>query len=268
MGTDADTTVGRDGVGGTQALHRALALVRAVGEADPRGLSAGSAAEETGLTRSTTSRLLRALAAEGFLDHDPSNGRWYLGPELYLLGSRAARRYDIADLAHPHVRRLAQETGESAFLSALRGTETVCLLREEGSFPLRSFVLSEGVRFPLGVASAGMVFAALLDDADLHDYLRGDPLAAQWGPQHSAEEVRRHVAITRENGYALNPGLVLEGSWGMGAVVFDRTGAPAWALSLTGVESRFKPARQPELGARLLEEAHALTQALRTTPRR
>jgi hypothetical protein len=31
----------------------------------------------------------------------------------------------------------------------------VCLAGAEGSFPLRSHVLREGIRFPLGVASAG-----------------------------------------------------------------------------------------------------------------
>jgi len=43
------------------------------------------------------------------------------------------------------------------------------------------------------------------------------------------------------------------GSWGIGAVVFDRTGRPAWTLSLTGVETRFKPERGHELGNLLLE---------------
>jgi DNA-binding IclR family transcriptional regulator len=49
----------------------------------------------------------------------------------------------------------------------------------------------------------------------------------------------------------------------MGAAVFDRTGQPAWALSLTGVESRFGTDRQPELGRLLLEHAHRISQQLR-----
>ena len=38
----------------------------------------------------------------------------------------------------------------------------MCVLREEGCFPVRSFVLHEGVRFPLGVASAGTAIMAFL----------------------------------------------------------------------------------------------------------
>lgn len=68
----------------------------------------------------------------------------------------------------------------------------------------------------------------------------------------------RRVAATRRRGYAVNPGLVVPGSWGIGAVVFDRTGTPAWALSLTGVQSRFHGDRTAELGSLLLEAAHTL----------
>jgi DNA-binding IclR family transcriptional regulator len=48
----------------------------------------------------------------------------------------------------------------------------------------------------------------------------------------------------------------------MGAAVFDAAGRPAWALSLTGIEPRFKPERQEELGGLLMAEAHRITQQL------
>ena len=71
--------------------------------------------------------------------------------------------------------------------------------------------------------------------------------------------MRRRIESTRTTGYAVNPALIVEGSWGMGAAVFERTGRPAWALSLTGVETRFRPERHDELGTLLLEEAHLLS---------
>jgi DNA-binding IclR family transcriptional regulator len=49
----------------------------------------------------------------------------------------------------------------------------------------------------------------------------------------------------------------------MAAAVFGRSGTPDWALTLTGVESRFRPDRRVELGALLLHEAHQLTQRIR-----
>jgi DNA-binding IclR family transcriptional regulator len=251
---------------GAQVVSRVSRVLKVVAE-HPGGVSAAAVAHATGLTRPTAHRLLTSLAAEGFVDHDPGAARWFLGPELYLLGSLAADRYDVTEAARESVRALAAETGESAFFSARRGSETVCLVREEGSFPIRSFVLYEGVRFPLGVASAGLAILSYLPDDEIDAYLDESGLQQRWGPQHSPAAVRDRIALTRETGYALNPALILEGSWGMGAAVFDAAGRPAWALSLTGVESRFRPDRQPELGRLLLERAHRVSANLRGAAR-
>jgi DNA-binding IclR family transcriptional regulator len=247
-------------------IARSTALMRAVGAAEPNGASTTDLARTTGLARPTAHRLLTSLTEEGFLDRDSATGRWSLGPEMYLLGSAAASRYDITGPARGVVHTLAAETGESAFLSTRRGDETVCLLREDGSFPLRSHVLYEGLRLPLGVASAGLVILAHLPDREIDEYLGHADLVPEWGPEHAPDAVRGRIASTRETGYAVNPALLVEGSWGIGAAVFDRSGRPAWALSLTGVETRFRPERHQELGAILLAQAHRLTNLLR--PRR
>lgn len=246
---------------GTQVVARVSAIMRSVSARTPHPVPTRDVATATGLTRPTAHRLLTALADQGFLDRE--EGAWVLGPELYLLGAVAAERFDIAELAREHVQELARISGESAFFSARRGDETVCLLREEGSFPIRSFVLSEGIRFPLGVASAGMTILAFLPENERTAYLDSVDLATGWGPDHARDALESRLARTRAVGWAVNPGLIVEGSWGMGAAVFNKRGAPAWALSLTGIETRFRPERQRELGRALLHHAHALSQKLR-----
>jgi DNA-binding IclR family transcriptional regulator len=75
--------------------------------------------------------------------------------------------------------------------------------------------------------------------------------------------VQARIADTRQAGYAVNPGLIVEGSWGMAATVFNALDEPVGALSLTGVEHRFAPHRRPQLGRLLLAEAHRLSTALK-----
>lgn len=247
---------------GAQVVGRIAALLRALSSSMPNGAGTSTLARAAGVPRPTAHRLLTSLTTQGFVDRDQATGDWLLGPELYLMGAVAAERYDISELARPHVAALAEATGESAFLSARRGDETVCLLRQDGSFPIRSFVLYEGKRFSLGVASAGLVILAFLESDQAERYLRDAQLQREHGPSHASSLLRTRVKETRARGYAVNPGLVVEGSWGMGAAVFDRAGSPAWALSLTGIEPRFSPERQPELGRLLLTHAHRLTQEL------
>ena len=254
-----DTTA-RSSVAGAQSVARAARLLRLVTAAGDPGAGVADLAREAGLTRPTTHRLLAALRHEGLIDQDERTGRWMPGPELYLMGAAAASRYDITGIARDIVRSLAVRTEESAFLSVRRGDETVCLLREEGSFPIRSFVLAEGVRFPLGVASAGLAILSFLQPHDVDAYLERHPgLDRRWGAAHGEKRLRTRLRETQARGYALNPGLLVEGSFGLGAAVFDRAGQPQWALSLTGVEFRFGPDRLGELGRTLLAHAHQLT---------
>ncbi|WP_372477348.1 IclR family transcriptional regulator [Nocardia australiensis] len=249
---------------GSHVVERAASLLRAVSAFEPTGASTTELGKRSGLARPTVHRLLTSLAAEGLIDRDTRTGRWSLGPELYLLGAAAGNRYDVTDQARDVLDQLSRTTGESAFLSARRGDETVCILSQEGSFPLRSHVLHEGKRFPLGVASAGLAILSHLPAREVDDYFARTDLRPAWGDAHREASIRERIDSTRITGYAVNPALVVEGSWGIGAAVFDRGGRPAWALSLTGVETRFRVARHAELGTLLLEHAHLLSGRLKS----
>lgn len=261
-------TAAKDSVPGAQSVARAARLLRLVTQAGDEGMPVAELARRADLTRPTAHRLLAALRHEGLVDQDDRTGRWVPGPELYLMGQAAASRYDVTGIARDIVRSLAVRTEESAFLSVRRGDETVCLLREGGSFPIRSFVLSEGVRFPLGVASAGLAILAFLPPHDVDAYFERHPdLGQEWGAAHGEKRLRARLRETQERGYAVNPGLIVEGSYGLGAAVFTREGHPQWALSLTGVQFRFGPDRLAELGRILLAHAHQLSSRIAASGR-
>lgn len=257
---DVERRSGAGSVPGAQSVGRAIGLLRMVAASGPEGLGIAELTARSQLTRPTAHRLLLALEREGLVEQDTDTGAWVTGVDLYLMGRAAAVRHDVTDMARDIVHSLAARTEESAFLSVRRGDETVCVLREDGSFPIRSFVLYEGKRFPLGVASAGLAVLSFLPDHDVDAYLRRHPdLAASYGEQHAEAALRERLAETRARGFSVNPGLIVEGSFGIGAAVFNRDGQPQWALSLTGVQFRFGPDRLPELGRLLLAHAHRLT---------
>lgn len=243
-------------------ISRAAKLLRVVSGAMPDGVSTSEAARKTQIARPTAHRILSSLATEGFCDQDSTTGRWLLGPELFLMGSIAAARYDIAEIAKEHVVDLANTTGESAFFSTLRGDEAVCLLRQDGAFPIRSFVLYEGRRFPLGVASAGLAMLAFMPEHFIDQYLASNDLVPEYSEAHNVAAIRQRIADGRSRGYVTNPGLIVEGSWGIAMAVFDANGLPIGALSLTGIEARFNDERRPQLGQLLMRHAHELSRKL------
>ncbi|SIS18906.1 transcriptional regulator, IclR family [Williamsia sterculiae] len=249
-------------------IGRVSTALRVLSAANDTGATTSEVARSSSLARPTAHRLLTSLLGEGFVDRDNASGRWFLGPELYLLGASASARYEISSQARPSVLRMAEATGESAFFVARRGDESVCLVREDGSFPIRSFVLYEGARFPLGVVASGLAILAFLPDPEIEEFLSRVDLAATRGPSYTSDAVCARVEQTRRRGYAVNPGLVVEGDWGMAAAVFDETGVAKWALTITGIENRFRVERQEELGKLLLDEAHRLSRALIRQPSR
>nr|WP_305123220.1 IclR family transcriptional regulator [Roseomonas sp. GC11] len=244
-------------------MERGIALLKLVaGGAEGMGLA--GLVQASGLNRPTARRLLLALIRGGLVEQDPQSRRYHLGPESYVLGTLAADRFGIHRLARDGLARLAQASGDTAFLSVRRDLFSVCLHREEGPFPVRTHVLAAGMRHPLGVGGAGLALLAALPEAEAEEVMaRNAPLLAEAYPQHRPERLRALLAGARAAGYAINPGLVVAHSWGIGVAVRDAAGEPVAALSLAAIESRLGPERQPELAALLREEATRLEARLR-----
>lgn len=251
--------IGADAAGGgTQSIERAVALLLMVGRAAPAGARLADLVGQSGLPKPTVRRVLLALVRTGLLDQDERTRRYHVGPEAYVLGTLAGTRYGIHALALDALSRIARASGDCAFLSVPRGAFSVCLHREEGTYPIRTHVLQAGDRHPLGIGAGGLALLAALPDAEVERVLEASasPLAAY--PGYSAEALRRAVAETRARGYALNPGLYVAGSWGIGVAVRGADGRPLGAISLAAIESRLSPERQKELVPLLRREAEAL----------
>lgn len=251
--------------GGAQAVDRALALLAAVGRAPPEGASLAALAQAAGVAKPTARRLLISLMGADLVEQDAGSRCYHLGAGAFLLGLRAGRRHDMAEQAADCVARLARNSGDSAFLLVPQGDEVVCLMREEGAFPIRTHALLAGDRNPAGVGAGGIALLAALPPEEAAATLDriAPATAARMG--EAAAHLPADVALARERGFALNPGRVVAGSWGVAVPVLWPDGRPAAALTIAAVESRMSPARQPEL-VRLLRAEAALIEARLARP--
>jgi DNA-binding IclR family transcriptional regulator len=250
---------------GAQVVARAVHLLKLVGERTEGGWLIAELVSKSSLTRPTVYRLLSALEAAGLIEQDANNRRWHLGTETYVLGLLAAGRFNIERIAHPAVIRIADQTGESAFLSIRRGAEAVCLIREEGTYPIRTHVLQAGDRHPLGVGSASLAMLAALPDLEVEDAIKESrELLKERYPKYSQKLIRQFVAETRQAGYSVNRGLLLGGSWGVAASINDPAGRPIAALSVTAVEARLQGERLSVTGKLLIAEARRLSSLVKT----
>lgn len=140
----------------SQTVSRALSILEFLAD-EPRSLA--RVAEHLDVHKSTASRLLQTLEAQGFVRHD-SKHMYRLGPRLFSLAFRALDSMDIRAAANPHLRRLSELIGQTVHLASLEGSEVLYVDKFEGSQPIRLYSRI-GAQAPLyctGVAKAILAF--------------------------------------------------------------------------------------------------------------
>jgi IclR family acetate operon transcriptional repressor len=236
---------------GTQAVLRAISVLQAVGSApgprSPQELSRG-----TGLNRSTIYRLLSALEDEGFVVADAS-GRFRLGPALIALGGLALRQIDLRELALPHLRELARQSGETVDLEVLSGSN-VLIIEEVTGDHLLTTSGNIGRTYPARRASTGKALLASLPPGQLAAALGLPPTASV---DTSDPAFAQELALARERGYATSYEELEAHLHAIGAAILDHTGAAIAAISVSGPAARLMREREREI-ALLVRQTCAL----------
>lgn len=246
-------------IGGAQSVDRALALLALIGRHTETGISLSGLVSLSELNKATVRRLVLALIRAGLVEQDMHSRSYHLGEDAYLLGLLAQGRHGLLQQAMEQVQALARDTGDAAFISVRRGLHSVCLHREDGAHPIRTYALMPGAHHPLGVGAGALAMLAALPDPEIDAIIAANTaeLHSQY-PRLAPEILRAHLAQTRESGIALNPGLIFEDSWGLGIALHGPDRQLVGALSLAAVESRMKPPRRAELEQKLRAAARAI----------
>jgi IclR family KDG regulon transcriptional repressor len=180
--------------------------------------------DKTGLHKSTLYRLLEVLRAHRLICLDETSGSYYLGLRLFELGSIAMRRLNLDRLAQPVLQKLAEQTGETAHLAVLDGSDILAIAKVESrsSLQIRS---ATGYRTPAYSSAVGKVLLTGLSGQDLDVYFTKTPLVAfTRSTIISAARLRAELKTIAEQGYALDHEEREEGVRCVAAPVRDHTG--------------------------------------------
>ena len=88
-----------EAAGGTRSIERAIALLLLAGRAGADGARLSDLVTRSSLPKPTVRRVLLALVRAGLLDQDAETRRYHIGPEAYVLGMLAGRRFGIHALS-------------------------------------------------------------------------------------------------------------------------------------------------------------------------
>ena len=239
---------------GTQAVDRAAALVDLVVRAD-EPLSFTELSDETGLARSTTSRLLAALERTERIERDPAGG-YVAGPLFALHAALHDPWPQIARLARPVLEAVGEQTGETVHLGVARGDNVVHIAQTESTYLLSARDWNQ-VDVPPHCSALGKVLYAF-------DCLPVPSGRLERRTEHTIttrEGLAADLAACRRQRYAVTVDELETGLTGIAAPVEGRDGVFA-ALGVSGPTARLQD-RVDRIGRLLNEQADVLSTLLR-----
>lgn len=235
---------------GTQTIQRAALMVRLVASRSQAGMRLTDLVRYSKLERPTAHRILQGLIAEGLLRQDSKSRLYFLGPLVFELGLAAAPRFDLRDICRPALYRIAQKTEDTVFLSVRSGYESVCIDREEGTFPIKTFTLDIGTRRPLGAGASGLALLMPLPDETVNEIVRANAVRyLAYHPNLTVPSLLRILKRSRELGYAWNDSHIVAGAATLGLPIQNRYGHPFAAISVGAIVSRMTERRRNQIAS-------------------
>jgi DNA-binding IclR family transcriptional regulator len=249
-----------------QSLERAFDLLEALAAGGEQGVT--ELAARTGLVPSTAHRLLATLTKRGYVTRSSLSGRYLLGYKVIEVASGLEHRLArLRAVARPHLERIQQATGETTNLVILDGDRVVYVDQIEGSHSVRMFTVVGTAALAHTTASGKAIIAyeppeaatSLYGDRESLERLTPRTLV-------SLETLQDDFAGIRRRGYAIDNEEHEEGVGCVAVPVFDHTGRPCAAISVSGPSSRIVHADTTEVGALLIEHGEMISEALGYRP--
>ncbi|WP_210490885.1 IclR family transcriptional regulator [Microvirga antarctica] len=243
---------------GTQALERGVALLKEVAASEIGGARMTDLAARSGLSRSTTHRLLDCLVQQDLVRKDNS-GRYHLGRGVYELGLLATHSYDMSAFSFGPLRDLATALGDTVFLTRRVGLDMVCVERVEGDHSYKVLTMTIGTRRPIGIGAGGLALLAALEPAEANSILAANAkrFEAYYGASISAKLSHR-LQIARRNGYAFADGVLTDGVAGIGIAVHTPKLVPILSLSIVSSRDRLSGDRRDSILREMRHSASAI----------
>lgn len=235
---------------GAQTVERAIAILNLF-RADRLSLGITEIARQAGLNLTTAHRLVRTLVHEQFMEQDPTNEQYRLGPALAVLGRRAVEGSGV-DRARPTIERLSETTGESVSVGVRSSGGVVVVIQSSSRHALR-FEHPPGGAIDVHASAMGKVLMAFGEMPPATAIEELGPLA-----RFTAATITDRPAMLEElervrtDGFATNREERYDGVCGVAAPVLDASGVARFAIGIQGPSVRLTDTRVAELGPLLV----------------
>jgi IclR family acetate operon transcriptional repressor len=249
---------------GVQSIDRAVAILRCFDALHPE-LGISDISRQTGLSTSTTHRLLSALQDNGVV-RQTRERRYALGPLLMRLARGGVLPSAVHEVARPTMTRLRDEVEETIGLHVLLPTQERAVIDQvETRQPLRRTYTEFGVPIPLPLGAPGKVLLAhLAHDVQEAVLARPIPAATPTTPT-DPELLRKQLADIRASNVAFSYSERTAGIRTIASAIFDAADLPVASVSISAPTSRMPEERMERLAPLVAAAAWTISQGLGAT---
>jgi len=225
---------------GASTLRRGLHILAALRRV-PDGLDINGIARALAMQRTSVYRYVSVLVEEGYAVRDEHTGLYRaisIWPQL-----EDDQALSVARIG-PAMRRISDQTGDSSFLVCRVGSDSLCLHREIGNYPVQVLAVTIGHRQPLGVGAAGLALLAALPPNEAESLIQQNCDALRSYGNMTMAHMRLLVDATRNRGWAAIGNAAVPGVLGVGVALRDHSGYPRLAVSVSCILDRMPSPRQ------------------------
>lgn len=245
-----------------RSLIAAVSILEKVGELGDSGVS--EIARSVGLPKTTSQRMLKTWEGLGWVRQDSRSFGWALTSKALTLGLQHRLTPLLREIAHPTMQNLSTETGgETIHLTVLEGRMVTLVDKIDGTRPVRTH-LSIGVAGPVHLTASGVAILAALPAHVSRELLESHALETSADNKAiELESILASLPKIQQDGYATVVRTRDSETAAAAAPVFDSTGTPVAAISISLPAHRFPESLWPDYGSKVRKAAAACTDRLR-----
>lgn len=240
------------------SVEKAVLILEAIAESDS-GLSVTEISEKLHSSPSAAYHLINTLRQCEMLQQDEQTKKYSLGIGIFRLYAFAQRQNTLASIAQPYLDELSQTCGETSNLLVLQNLQSIYVAQSESNHIIKMFT-QIGARVPYYCTGGGKVILAYMPEATQKFYLR-ETRFIPFTPNTiiNAKELSEELAAIRVRGYGFDSGEREEGVICIAAPVFNATGLPIAAVSISGPDYRFNQKERKILSQRVVSTSQQIS---------
>lgn len=238
-----------------QSVNRAFHILEVLSTGE---LGLTEIAARTNLPKSTVARIAGTLEELGAVERVGDDGGYRIGAEIVALAGVASPTANLVSLARPHLRLLADQTGEDAGFSVPDGYRVhyIDQMSSDNDIQVRDWT---GARIPMHAVPSGLVILATWPTERLDRFLERDLQSFTDATVTDPDAIRKRLLDIERDGFAWLEEEFTEGLSSVAAPVRDGRHKVVGSIHIHGPSFRFPPSgSRRDIGELLLDTARRL----------